>query len=121
MPSAQAFIHNTQRYCLIALIGLTAGCYKVPLTEIKSTHQYTAQELMDQWRSHAARNPLPLVHNDDYYAPYSPPIRSKNNQNTAQQDPAYYYDPRVDNPQPYTSEQQGILHGVVTHDLLYAY
>ena len=92
------FFRNTGRsLCFISFVFAVSGCYQLPLEEIKPSHQYTAQQLMQQWRNHAARAPLPLVHNDDYYSPYTPPIRSSNSQIAVPANPAYYYDPRVDN------------------------
>ncbi len=125
------------RFPLIALLLVMSGCYQTPLEKVKASHQYSAKQLIEEWRSHAARKPLPLVHNDDYYAPYSPPIRKRNTQVATPANPAYYYDPRVDNPQAYMQQNapyitdiddanaerysKDVNNNVVTHDLLYAY
>ena len=114
---------------LLALLPVVTACYKIPMEDIKATHQYSAKELIQEWRDYSARKPLPLVHNDDYYAPYTPPVRNRNTQSFSSSSDAYYYDPSVDNPQPrapYIADldaqpYQPAMNGNVTNELLYAY
>lgn len=117
-------------FSLFVLLSLPA-CYKVPMEQIEQSHQYSARQLIDEWRNYSARKPLPLSDNDDYYAPYTPSVRSQNNSGAYSSSGGYYYDPRVDNPQAYQPphisnirperEVSPLDGNVITNDLLYAY
>ncbi len=113
---------------ILVLLPVVTACYKVPMADIQSSHQYSAKDLIQEWRNYSSRKPLPLVHNDDYYAPYTPPVSNRNTQSFSSNTEAYYYDPSVDNPQaraPYIADldapYQPAMNGNVTNDLLYAY
>jgi hypothetical protein len=91
--------------CLMLLFCMTlSACYKSNLAEINSTHQYSAKELMEEWRIRNASGLYSGRDNDNNYAPYTPPIRGNRNSANRHPVPNYFYDPNADNPQnPHTS------------------
>lgn len=125
---------KTSALPLLAVLFLVQGCYSLPMEDIEHTKQYSAKELIHEWRRYSSKQPLqPVRTNDDYYAPYTPQIINRNANIASPSNPAYYYDPTVDNPQPssgpYIADMQSndsypanrTLNNVVTNDLLYAY